>query len=454
VLRLRRGCFTPVEQGGLLIFGRVLALFALAIAAFAQYGGPAILSRGDAPTGMTSQPLGFVPDFEVSGVYDTGLAGTTLNAKGQLGNTSSEGVMISGGISGNHTWRHTQLGLNYHGSLNHFAQATYYDGSNQTLMLGITQQFTRHITAVFRESAYLLTTGVASTSLAEGVPYDPSQSIVPPTDFIDNRTTVLSTQASVVYKQSTRLSYDFSGQYYINRRAATDLAGVTGITATGDVQYRISLRSTIGADYSYSNFSYTRVFSASNTHSFHGSYSMTISKSLEFSAFGGVSRSESKSEELVAVDPLIAALLGITEGLSVSHVIRYSPSASGRISKTMQHGVVFATAAHTIVPGNGLFLTSNATVVSAGYGYTGLANWSINAGLNFTRATTLGITGNYGNTTGRISVSHKITKSLSIIGSVSGSQYESGTFSLYNHVIYNMNLGMGWSPGNVPLRLW
>jgi hypothetical protein len=362
--------------------------------------------------------------------------------------------MISGGISGNHTWRHTQLGLNYHGSLNHFAQATYYDGSNQTLMLGITQQFTRHITAVFRESAYLLTTGVASTSLAEGVPYDPSQSIVPPTDFIDNRTTVLSTQASVVYKQSTRLSNDFSGQYYINRRAATDLAGVTGITATGDVQYRISLRSTIGADYSYSNFSYTRVFSASNTHSFHGSYSMTISKSLEFSAFGGVSRSESKSEELVAVDPLIAALLGITEGLSVSHVIRYSPSASGRISKTMQHGVVFATAAHTIVPGNGLFLTSNATVVSAGYGYTGLANWSINAGLNFTRATTLGITGNYGNTTGRISVSHKITKSLSIIGSVSGSQYESGTFSLYNHVIYNMNLGMGWSPGNVPLRLW
>jgi hypothetical protein len=421
---------------------------------FAQYGGPAILSRGDAPAGMTQQPLGFVPDFEISGVYDTGLAGAAVNAKGELGNTSSLGIQLSGGISGKHSWRHTQLGLSYHGSLNHFVKATYYDGSNQSLMLGITQQFSRHLILSFRETANLLSTGVASSALDLAVPYDPSQSILPATDFIDNRTLVLSTQASLVYQRSTRLSFSFSGAGYLNRRRALNLAGVTGATATADMQYRVSLRSTIGADYSYSNFSYTRVYAGSDVHSVHGTYSMSISKNVEFSAFGGISRSENKSENVVVVDPIIAALLGISGGLSITHSVRITPSASGRISRSFRKSVLYATASHTIVPGNGLFLTSNATLATAGYTYTGLRDWSFTSSFNFNRATTLGLTGNYGNTSGRVSASRKISKQFSVVASLTASQYESGTYSLYNRIIYTSSFGFGWSPGNVPLRVW
>jgi hypothetical protein len=437
-----------------LIPGRLFAFFTLAVPVFAQYAGPAILSRGDAPTGMVTQPVGFTPNFEINGIYDTGLAGAAVNAKGELGNASSPGIQISGGISGNHSWKHTQLGLFYHGNLNHFTNRTYYDGSNQTLMLGITQQFTRHVVATFRETANMLSTGVVSTALEEAVPYDPSQSIVPLSDFIDNRILILGTQAGLVFKKSTRLSFDMLGQYYVNRPRAIDLAGVNGFTATGDVQYRVSLRTTIGADYTYSNFSYTRVFSGNDTHAFHATYATALSKNTELSAYGGVARTESKSEQVVVVDPVITALLGITSGLTVTHTLKYTPSFSARLSRTMHNGVIYAIVSHTVIPGNGLFLTSEATIASAGYSYTGLHLWSLNASFTLNRADTLGAIGNYGGESGRVSASRRIVKSLSVMAAFTASQYESRTFSMFNRLIYSTTLGLGWNPGRVPLRLW
>ena len=40
---------------------------------YAQYGGPAILARGQAPTAMTPSKIDFRPFLSVSAGYDTGL---------------------------------------------------------------------------------------------------------------------------------------------------------------------------------------------------------------------------------------------------------------------------------------------------------------------------------------------------------------------------------------------
>jgi len=71
---------------------RLAALVFLAAPAFAQYAGPAILSRGDAPAAMIAPQIDFIPFLSVVGVYDTGLAGVSLNSQGELANASSEGV--------------------------------------------------------------------------------------------------------------------------------------------------------------------------------------------------------------------------------------------------------------------------------------------------------------------------------------------------------------------------
>ena len=64
---------------------RALAVLILTIPAFAQYAGPAILSRGEAPSAMSAPQINFRPYFDVNAVYDTGLAGVTDQPAGRTG---------------------------------------------------------------------------------------------------------------------------------------------------------------------------------------------------------------------------------------------------------------------------------------------------------------------------------------------------------------------------------
>jgi hypothetical protein len=437
-----------------LILGRVIALFVLVIPACAQYGGPAILSRGDSPTGMTASQVSFRPYFEVTGIYDTGLAGVGLTTKGELGNTSSPGIQVSGGISGSHSWRHTQIGLDYHGNINHFQKATYYDETDQSLELGIKHQFTRHIYINFRETAGMFSTNFGLAALEESVPYDTSQTALPTTDFFDNRTVYVNSQADLVYQKSARLSFSIGGDGFETRRRSAALYGVTGAGARADAQYRLTRRTTIGANYDYTNFSYTRIFSGTNIHSFAGTYSMRITKNIEFSGYAGVSRVETKAEQLIAVDPVITALLGITSGLTITHTLSYVPNLSGRLSRTMHTGVLYVSGSHLVTPGNGLFLTSTATNLGAGYTYTGLRRWSFSSAFSFNRSNAIGMVGKYGNTGGNVAMSRQLIKSLHIVASFNANSYQSADYSLYNRLVYSARLGFGWTPGAIPLRVW
>ena len=133
---------------------KALAAITLAVPAFGQYAGPAILSRGEAPAAMATPQISFRPFLELTGIYDSGLTGVSVvNAQGDLANTAAEGVELAGGVSGTHSWRHTRLGLNYRGSLREFNKATSFDSVNQSLMLSVIHQFTRHVALNLRETA-------------------------------------------------------------------------------------------------------------------------------------------------------------------------------------------------------------------------------------------------------------------------------------------------------------
>jgi len=135
---------------------RLAALFFLVVPAFAQYAGPAILSRGDAPAAMNVPQIDFIPFLSLVGVYDTGLAGVSVNSQGELANAASEGVELDFGISGVHSWKRTRISLNYGGAAREYSHATYYSGVDQSLLLGITEQFSRHVSLQLNESAGIL----------------------------------------------------------------------------------------------------------------------------------------------------------------------------------------------------------------------------------------------------------------------------------------------------------
>jgi hypothetical protein len=436
-------------------FKWIISLCALAGPALAQYAGPAILSRGDTPTAMNNAQVSFRPYFEFNGIYDSGLAGPGVTQQGQLGTTGAAGIQLAGGISGSHSWRRTSIGVDYHGNINHYFHKTFYDATDQFLALGIKHQFSRHVALNVRAMGGLFDQSFNLGALESTVPYDPSQTTLPTTNFFDNRTEYLNTQADVIYQRTARLSFDFGGGAYVNRMRSASLYGVTGENAKADMQYRVSRRATIGLNYIFDHFTFTRIYGNTEVQSVAGTFAMRFTRSLEFTGYGGVSHINSQFTQVVPIDPAIAALLGVTEAQEVTFNRHYTPLVNGRLSYVVHNGVYYLSVGHVVTPGNGLFLTSEQTTGAAGYNYTGLRHWSMGASVAYNRAHSFGnIVGNYGNVSGTLNLSRQLAHNFHAIMSFSGNRYISNNFNNYNRVIYQTRIGIGWSPGDIPLRVW
>jgi len=440
-------------------------MFGLALPAFAQYAGPAILSRGEAPAAMTAPTVDFAFSVALTANYTNGLVGVSTNTQGQLQTTNAYGAGVTFGVSGAHSWRHTRLGLAYSGSFYEYPSASYFAGISQGIALSLTHQFTRHIAFSLRESAGWFTQfPPATVSLNSAVSFDPSQSNIPTTDFYDNRTIYSTTQAGLTLQASTRLSFDVGGGYFTDLRRSSALYSATGESGMGDVQYRLSRRTTIGGSYGFSHYGYTASIGGANVNTATLGLSTRFSRWTEFSFFGGASRVSSSFQQTVPISPALLAILcppslvavcPLTAAIVTNHNTSWAPNFGARLSRSFQRGVAYISAGESITPGNGLFLTSRAQNVSGGYGYSGLRKWSLNIGGYYTRALSLGnIQGGYSQISGAFGVSHQIVRQVSFVASFNATHYNSGSFSAYNRLIYTTSVGLGFSSKNIPVRFF
>ena len=62
--------------------------------------------------------------------------------------------------------------------------------------------------------------------------------------------------------------------------------------------------------------------------------------------------------------------------------------------------------------------------------------------------------GHYNTLTGGFTASRQILPSVHFVTSFSVRRYSSPDFSFYNRPIYDVRVGLGFSPGNIPLRIW
>lgn len=423
--------------------------------AFAQYAGPAVLARGESPTSLTAPRVNFRPYVEINGTYNTGLANVSVTDTGELASAASYGMELVWGVSGNHDWKRTKVGLDYRGSFSHFVQKTAYDAINESLLLGVTQRVTRHITLSLRESAGVFSRDMGPLGLPQTVPFDPNTTYIPTTDFFDNRTFYSDSEVDVIYQRTARLSFDFGGQEFIIRRRSDALAGVNGTGAKGDFQYRLTRRVTVGAGYVFQHFDFTKTFGSTDLHTGVGSFSVALSPTTEFSLEAGATHIEMVALESVPVDPAIASLLGITSALQVTHLTAYTPTVRARLAHTLSRGVLYLSGGRSVTPGNGLFLTSAVNAVMAGYTYTGLRRWSFNTNGTWEKASAVGIANSrYGDATAAVAVSRQIARSMHFVAMYSLRKYLSSDFSKYNRLIYTASVGFGFTPGDIPLRLW
>jgi hypothetical protein len=64
------------------------------------------------------------------------------------------------------------------------------------------------------------------------------------------------------------------------------------------------------------------------------------------------------------------------------------------------------------------------------------------------------VNGRYNNYEGGLSISRNIGGSFHAVLSWTARQYDSPDFQNYHRLIYNARVGIGFSPGDIPLRLW
>jgi hypothetical protein len=405
---------------------------------------------------MVGPQISLRPYVEISGLYDTGLSGVSLDSQGNIATQAAPGIRVAGGISGSHSWEGTSLGLSYRGSYSQYTRNSSLNSTDQSLLLGIKHQLTPLTKLVLSETAGIINRdyGLLGT-ISPAVPFDPAQASAPTTDFFNNRTYFLSSQADVVMQQSDHTSLDLGGDFFLNRRDSQALYGFTGGSAHVDWQSRLSGDFTIGAGYNYTHLGFTRIFGSTDMHGAVGTFAYRLSQWWEITGYGGVSRVEAKFIQTVALDPAIAAILGVSRGNEVAYGISYVPNVNVRLSRTFQRGVLYAHGGHTITPGNGLFLTSKMTMLGGGYTYTGLRLWSLGATLGYDWAESIGnVVGDYGGFKAMVTFSRQITGSLHLVGGFNVRTYKSTDFSRYNGNEYTVTLGFGWTPGNVPLRIW
>ncbi len=446
---------SAVAKEHILNFVRAIAALISVSPLFAQYGGPAILARGQSPGPMSATQIDFRPFISLMGTYDSGLNGVAVDANGAPINDASYGVSVNFGVSGFHSWKHTRIGLDYSGGFSHYAK-TFYDGINaQSLQLSITHQMSRHISLALSNSAVLYGSNHSTPTLPSTLEFDPATTYVPTNDFFDNRTIALSSQASVAIQRSTRLSFMLGVDGFLTRRRSSSLYGSNGIGAHGDVQYRLSRRTTIGVMYSYMHYSFTGIYGSTDSHTVAATYSVALSRSLQFSTLAGVSEYENVFVEIVPIDPAIAAVIGVSSAQRVSYQKNYMPSVSARLSKVVPRGTVVLSVSNAINPGNGLFLTSTSLSAGVGYSYMGLRRWAISAGANYNRSTSEGnVLGAYGSYTANLTASRQVAPMTHGVLSLYARRYDSPDFHNYNKWSYGASLGLSFTPGDIPVRLW
>ncbi len=435
--------------------------FATTLSAWGQLGdylGPGVLSRGAGDIGTRSgAPVDLRYYFDVSGFYDTGIQPFAVDSKGNLIQINGTyGEQVDFGAYGVHRWAHAQLGLSYSGSYFHYQDQTVAgsNGNQQGLQLGYTYQQSRRITYDMRVMAGTSDLGLGGVY---GVPVSSGlgASLNSPSSLLfDNQIYYLEPSMNMTFSQTARTSYTVGGEGYFLRRSASGLADLNGYSLHGSIRHRLSKDKTIAVSYEHIHYDFPPAFGQSDINGAEVSWSTRLGKRWSLSAGGGAFVAEVQGVQQVALNPVIAALLGTSVGQQAFYAADIFPSASFSLTGSFRNSSVSLTANQGVAPGNGVYLTSRQQSASAGYSYTGIRKWNFGVNASYTSLNSVGQgLQPYTTVSGGVGLTYTLTHALHIIARAD-SRYQQIDVVGYNRTGYRASFGLGFSPGNVPLSLW
>ena len=421
------------------------------------FGGPAVMGRGagsgTGQRGGADAGIGFFAG--VQGSYDNGLTGLSLNSNGQLTSGASLGVDGYAGVFGSKRVRRGSFGINYVGHYRHYTQQGNFNGADQNLSIFTNRQLTKRSTLSFNASG-------GTTNRPFGMPLfgtniDPSGGAIfaPNGELFDNRIYFGSGGLEYVLQKSARLSYGMSGNGFLTRRTGSILFGVTGASASGNVAYRISRRQTVSVAYQFFMFNFTRNFGDSYGNGAQVGYSIQMGKRVQFAFQGGAMRLESLGLRSSQLDPVIAALIGISTVQEVFYSTSYLPTGNASLTFQPNRLHSFSVSAGMMAsPGNGVINTSRMTNGGASYSYTGIRNLGISVSSFYTRmASLVGDNQSFESMQTSLGLSRRISNQLFASFNLGNRRFLQSNTNTFQRNSNFVALGITWSPKEIPISI-
>lgn len=327
----------------------------------------------------------FRPWISAHGTYSE-LLGTGLLPEGVRRDYYGYGG--SAGISGGRAWERTSLGLFYTASYQRFSGTRISEGMSQVGGITVSHRLTERVGLFFSQlagsslggfgygapagifggwgiagAALLPETGLFAAPLS-----DAAANGLVDNEFFSSRVNFYATAGGVNYQPSLRWSFSAGGQAGYVRRKGRGLRDLDSAGGFGQAEYRFSQRTTAGVSYSFTTFSYPKFFGGNRAQSASLFLSHQISPQTHVVLAAGGYRMDTTYLGAVAMDPEIAALLGVPAQLEVQKRQFYGWMGMAGVNRSWRAWGASLSYRHGVNPGNGAVLASKRDSV---YGSTG-----------------------------------------------------------------------------------
>jgi hypothetical protein len=318
----------------------------------------------------------------VNGILDTSTAlpGATTTTSGNDTGAALEG---GGGISANHDFATGTFALSYRGDYRSYADPEYPSGTDQSLTFIFRKLLTRHLTFSIQENAgiypqgttLLQSTATTETGALQTTPFSLS-------------TKFTGTSTSISYQQSKRLSYEFTGTFYLTRYNSAVNYGNDDISGSGSVLYRLTRSTTVSGTYQESRFLYQQNAGNANSQMVYATLSHNLIRHWTVGASGGATYTSDSGTVLLPVTLEIGQTL--VPVYVQGHYMQKSilPYLQGSVTHNWHHTVLSLNGGEGVTPGNGVFLASRNIGVNGLFSYTWPRS-NISAGGYYSRLTSV-----------------------------------------------------------------
>ncbi len=335
-------------------------------------GGMGGLGIGSAENPQAPRKATWQPWLNVGGTYRDSARYVAEDGSVSSG-PGSFGASGGWGVRGSKSLEQTAAFIAYVGRASFLSGASGVRGTSHVVNGGVSHRFTRNLYAGFQQSfgttlggygygsgfagiggfsQFGPTPGFPSNGLLEFE--DPGNNGLVDEEIFDNRVKFFSSTGSVGYRLGLRSSVTGQASARFVRRNNATLSDTDVYSGGASYSYAINAKTLIGTGYTLGRFRYPNRFGDARFQSLSLFASRQLSRRASIGGSAGAVLFDSQYIGAVAIDPDLAATLGVTSIVSVQKARRLTFSGGVRAGYNADFASFGAFAMRGVIPGNGI----------------------------------------------------------------------------------------------------